>query len=145
MNDFGEVEPKRHYTMSRIRSSDTKPEITLRQALWKKGYRYRKNWKELPGTPDIVFRKYLICIFVDGELFHGYGWENGLRERLQRGRHSEYWVRKIERNMERDRIVNAELHRLGWKVLRFWGKDVERNLDKCIIAVDEAVSSCSKR
>lgn len=140
MDGFGEVTPQRHYIMSRIRSKDTKPEIMLRKALWKEGYRYRKNFAKLPGSPDIVLTKYRVCIFVDSEFFHGYGWDSGGKERVLRGRNPGYWVRKIERNMERDRAADAKLRILGWEVLHFWGRDVEKELVHCIAAVKMAVS-----
>ena len=118
---------QRKKNMQRIRSKDTKPEVVLRKALWHKGYRYRKNYKDLPGKPDIVFTKQKVCVFVDSEFFHGKDFESGyksrkyssLREQLENSNHSEFWMSKIQRNMERDREVDAELHGLGWSVLRF--------------------------
>lgn len=97
----GEVSEKRHKNMSRIRCKDTSIEVTLRKALWKKGYRYRKNYKKLPGRPDIALTKYKIAIFCDGEFFHGKDWEV-LKPKLEKGKNPNYWIPKIERNMERD-------------------------------------------
>ena len=138
---------QRKKNMQRIRSKDTKPEVVLRKALWHKGYRYRKNYKDLPGKPDIVFTKQKVCIFIDSEFFHGKDFESGyksrkynsLREQLEHSDHSEFWMSKIKRNMERDREVDAELHGLGWSVLRFWSKDVLKRTDDCINAIEETI------
>lgn len=92
---------QRRKNMQHIKSNDTKIEVLLRKALWNKGYRYRKNYKELPGKPDIVLTKYKIAIFCDGEFFHGKDWEV-LRPRLEKSNNSEFWIKKISRNLERD-------------------------------------------
>lgn len=138
---------QRHRNMQRIRSVDTKPEILLRKALWHKGYRYRKNYKDLPGKPDIVIKKYKICVFVDSEFFHGKDFESGykskkydsLREQLEHSNNSDFWMEKIKRNMERDRQVDIELREKGWSVIRFWTKDIINNLDDCLTAIDDLV------
>lgn len=129
---------QRKKCMSHIRSKDTKPELLFRKALWHKGYRYRKNWKALRGTPDIVITKYHIAIFCDSEFFHGKNWPE-LEKRIMRGSNSEFWYGKITRNMARDTEVNRDLHGAGWIVLRFWGEDIKKHLDECVKAVDEAV------
>ncbi|HCR83001.1 MAG TPA: very short patch repair endonuclease [Lachnospiraceae bacterium] len=129
---------QRRKNMQHIRSKDTGIEVKLRKALWHKGYRYRKNYKELPGKPDIVLMKYKIAIFCDSEFFHGKDWPE-LEKRILRGSNSEYWYGKITRNMERDAEINRTLYGEGWTVLRFWGKDIEKHLDECIKVVDEAV------
>ena len=95
---------QRHKNMSRIRSKDTSIELILRKALWHHGIRYRKNYKKLPGTPDIAITKYRIAIFCDSEFFHGKDWEK-LQLRLANGSNSSYWLKKISRNMERDQDV----------------------------------------
>lgn len=138
---------QRHKNMQHIRGADTRPELVLRKALWHKGYRYRKNYKILPGKPDIAITKYKICIFVDSEFFHGKGFEDGyksrkyssLRKQLEHSNNSDFWLNKIQRNMERDRIVNVELRRLGWTVIRFWSEDVFKKTEECIKIIDEAV------
>ena len=104
----GEVSEKSHKSMSRIRGKDTSIEMTLRKALWAKGYRYRKNVKDLPGRPDIALTKYKIAIFCDSEFFHGKDWET-LKPRLEKGKNPDYWIPKIERNMERDREKDRRL------------------------------------
>lgn len=100
---------QRHRNMQHIRSKDTKIELKLRKALWEKGYRYRKNYKELPGCPDIVLTKYRIAIFCDGEFFHGKDWDV-LKPRLEKSNNSEFWIKKILRNMERDDEIDKRKH-----------------------------------
>ena len=124
--------------MQNIRSKDTKIEVILRKALWEKGYRYRKNYSKLPGRPDIVITKYKIAIFCDGEFFHGKDWENQ-KAKLKSSNNSEYWIQKIQKNIERDREIDKQLCCLGWKVLRFWGKDVKTNTKQCVETIEEAV------
>lgn len=88
-------------TVSKIRSKDTSIEVQLRKALWHKGYRYRKNHKDLPGSPDSVLTKYKIAIFCDSEFFHGKDWDV-LKLRLEKGKNPDYWIKKIEQNRTRD-------------------------------------------
>ena len=124
--------------MKSIHSKDTTIEIMLRKALWHKGYRYRKNYKALPGSPDIALTKYRIAIFCDGEFFHGREWEV-LKPRLEKGNNSEFWVSKISRNRERDDEVNKKLLFMGWTVIRFWGRDIKNNVDECVRVIEEAI------
>ncbi len=124
--------------MSHIKSKDTSIEMALRAALWKKGFRYRKNDASLPGSPDIVLPKYKIAIFCDGELFHGKDWEV-LRPRLLSGNNPDYWVEKIERNMRRDRHNDKELLFLGWTVIHFWGKEIIKDPEACVKVVEETI------
>lgn len=129
---------QRHKNMQHIKSSDTKIEVLLRKALWKKGYRYRKNYEKLPGKPDIVLTKYKIAIFCDGEFFHGKDWEV-LKPRLEKSNNSEYWISKISRNRERDDEVNKQLLFLGWTVIRFWGKEIKKDTDECVKVIEERI------
>ena len=129
---------QRHKNMSHIRSKDTKIELLLRKELWKRGYRYRKHYKALPGNPDIVFTKYRIAIFCDGEFFHGKDWEI-LKPRLEKSNNSDYWVNKISRNRQRDDEINKRLLFEGWTVIRFWGKDIKNNLDECVKVIEETI------
>lgn len=129
---------QRHKNMTRIKAKNTSIEVILRRALWNKGYRYRKNYKALPGSPDIVLTKYKIAIFCDGEFFHGKNWEE-LREHLKNSNNSQYWISKIARNIDRDDEVNKQLNAMGWTVLRFWGEDIKKHLDECVKVVDETV------
>ena len=124
--------------MQHIRGKDTEIEIKLRKALWARGYHYRKNYKILPGTPDIVLTKYKIAIFCDGEFFHGKDWEV-LKPRLEKSNNSEFWINKISRNIERDNEIDKELLFLGWTVIRFWGKDILKKTDECIQVIEETI------
>ena len=129
---------QRRKNMQHVRSKDTNIEIKLRKALWNKGYHYRKNDNRLPGKPDIVLTKYKIAIFCDSEFFHGKDWEV-LKPRIERGDNSEYWLNKISRNRERDDEVNKRLLYEGWTVIRFWGKDIKKNVDECVKVVEETI------
>lgn len=124
--------------MSRIRGKDTSIEVTLRKALWNKGYRYRKNYKKLPGKPDIVLTKYRIAIFCDSEFFHGKDWDIR-KPKLEKGRNPDYWVKKIECNMQRDEEKDKELNFMGWTVIHFWGKDILKNTEECIRVIEETI------
>jgi len=126
----------RSYTMSQIRSKDTSIEVMFRRALWHSGIRYRKNYKALPGKPDIAITRHKIAVFCDGEFWHGKDW-NVVKGRLRTRR--DYWVQKIERNIDRDNSIDRRLARLGWTVLRFWGGDIEKNLGQCVAEVREAI------
>ena len=123
------------------KKSGTKPELALRRALWRAGLRYRKNVVSLPGKPDIVFKGARVAVFCDGDFWHGRDWP-GRRARLAEGHNSDYWIAKIERNMERDRRNNEELARMGWTVVRVWEGDVEARLDAL---VDEVRALVQKR
>ncbi len=136
MDDLTKEQRKK--TMSLIRSKDTQIEIMLRKALWKKGYRYRKNVNTIFGKPDIVLPKYKIAIFCDSEFFHGKDWDQ-LSARILKGDNSSYWYSKIQRNINRDMEVDRTLRGEGWKVIRFWGSDIKKNLAECVRTVDEAV------
>lgn len=131
---------QRHRCMHSIKSKDSGIEVTLRKALWEKGYRYRKNYKDLPGKPDVVLTKYKVAIFCDSEFFHGKDWDESLHAQILRGSNAEFWEKKILRNMERDREVNDELEDMGWTVLRFWGNDIKRNLNSCVATIEEALN-----
>lgn len=124
--------PERSKMMSRIRGKNTKPEMAFRRALWAAGYRYRIDYKKLIGRPDIVLKKYKTVIFIDGEFWHGYNWE----ERKQHIKtNKEFWIPKIERNLQRDRQVNATLELLGFTVFRFWEREIKKELDACLQVV----------
>jgi len=129
---------QRRKNMQHIKSQDTSIEIRLRKALWHKGYRYRKNYKQLPGRPDIALTKYKIAVFCDSEFFHGKDWEV-LKPRLEKGNNSDFWIKKINANRERDDKVNKQLLYLGWTVIRFWGKEIQKHPDECIKVIEEAI------
>lgn len=129
---------QRRKNMRHIKSKDTDIEVMLRQELWNRGYRYRKNDKSLLGTPDIVLGKYKIVVFCDGEFFHGKDWEV-LKPRLMKSNNSEYWISKISRNITHDNEVNKALLFKGWTVIRFWGNDIKRDVDGCIKVIEETI------
>lgn len=129
---------QRRKNMQHIRSKDTKIEVLLRKALWAKGYRYRKNYKELPGRPDIALTKYKIAIFCDGEFFHGKDWEV-LKPKLADSNNSEFWISKISKNIERDNEINKQLLFAGWTVIRFWGEDIKKRTEECIKVIEETI------
>lgn len=132
---------QRRKNMQNIKSQDTSIEVKLRKALWKKGFRYRKNYSKLPGKPDIALTKYKIAIFCDSEFFHGKDWEI-LKPRLERGDNSQYWLNKIARNRERDDEINKQLLFQGWTVIRFWGKEIKRNTEMCVKVIEECIFDC---
>lgn len=134
----GDVTEKSHKNMSSIKGKDTSIEVALRKALWSKGYRYRKNYKGLPGRPDIALTKYKIAIFCDSEFFHGKDWDT-LRKKLESGKNPDYWIPKIERNIERDGEKDRLLQAAGWTVLHFWGKDILKNTDECIVIIEKTI------
>ena len=135
---YGEVSEKSHKNMSRIKGKDTSIEVALRKALWARGYRYRKNYKELPGSPDIALTKYKIAVFCDSEFFHGKDWDV-LRSRLEKGKNPGYWIKKIQRNMERDQEKDKQLRFGGWTVIHFWGKEILQDTDECIKVIEETI------
>jgi len=127
---------QRRKCMSRIKAKDTSIEVLLRKALWREGIRYRKNYKSLPGKPDIAITKYKIAVFCDGELWHGKDWENK-QHTIKSNR--DFWISKIEKNMLKDNINEKKLEKAGWVVLRFWGKDIMKNPAACVNEVKETI------
>ncbi len=123
--------------MQAVKNKDSKIELLLRNALWKKGFRYRKNYTKLEGKPDIVLTKYKIAIFCDSEFWHGYDWEvrkNDIKS------NKEFWIKKIESNIKRDQNVNDTLKQQGWKVMRFWGREIQKDLLGCINKIEKEMS-----
>lgn len=137
VREFNTSEQRRKI-MQRVKSKDTGIELSLRKALWHKGIRYRKNYRKLPGTPDIAITKYKIAVFCDSEFWHGKDWESK-KPRLLSGNNGEFWVSKIERNRERDEKTTKTLESMGWIVIRFWGRDIQKKTEDCIKVVDEAI------
>jgi DNA mismatch endonuclease, patch repair protein len=128
----------RSENMSRIRGKDTSIELVLRKALWAKGIRYRKTCKDVYGKPDICFKGKKVAVFCDSEYWHG--------KYLKEGRYipktnTEFWVNKIESNVERDIKVNEKLERQGWIVVRFWGEEISKNVDACVEKIKEVLAS----
>ena len=126
----------RSYNMAMIKSKNTKPEILLRKELWRRGLRYRKNCKQIYGKPDLVFLRKQIAIFIDGEFWHGYNFEE-IKNRLKSNK--EFWLEKIERNMERDFEITQFLVEQGWAVLRFWDFEIKNDLSRCADKIEHTV------
>jgi DNA mismatch endonuclease (patch repair protein) len=120
---------KRSWVMSRIRSTETKPEKALRKDLWRLGYRYRKNSRNVTGRPDICFMRLKIAVFCDSEFWHG---KYFLENRRIPKTNTAFWVTKFERNIARDKEVNKILSNGGWEVLRFWNEDIKRNRESIV-------------
>jgi len=123
--------------MSKIKSSDTKPELKVRKVLYKLGYRYRLHRKDLPGKPDIVIPKYKIAIFVNGCFWHRH--ENCI-EASRPKTNSAFWENKLTKNVERDLKNYSSLSSDDWKVLVLWECEVEKNSDEAELLINKQLS-----
>ena len=121
------------YNMKQVKSKGSEIEVLLQKELWRRGLRYRKNVKSIEGKPDIAFIGKKIAVFCDSEFWHGYDWENRKNDFKS---NTEFWISKIERNMQRDKDVTQKLQSEGWIVLRFWGKEIKKNLAECADLVE---------
>lgn len=128
---------QRSKNMRAVKSKDSKEEVLLAKALWQLGYRYRKNNKTVFGKPDLTFKKYKLAVFVDSEFFHGKNWEIKKHEIKS---NEDFWYKKIERNIERDKEVRAYLEQNAWTVLRFWSKQIKEDLDSCVNQIESVLS-----
>ena len=126
------------YNMQQVKNKDSKIEVLLRKELWSRGIRYRKNVNRIYGKPDIVFIGKKVAVFCDSEFWHGYNWEERKKDFKS---HQEFWISKIERNMERDVEVTARLESEGWTVIRFWGNEIKKNTAQCADIIEKAVHS----
>lgn len=133
---------QRRKNMQAIKSKDTSIEISLRNALWNEGVRYRKNYNKLFGKPDIVITKHKIAIFCDSDYWHGYDWENR-SQKIKSNR--DYWIPKIERNMQRDKEVTERLESEGWTVLRFWEWQIKKHLNECVSSIKVEIEKSERR
>lgn len=122
----------RSFNMSKIKAKDTQPEKLLKKALWHAGVRYKTPKHKLFGKPDISLKKFKLVIFVDGTFWHGYDWENR-KHNIKSNR--EFWIAKIERNMQRDQEINAYYKTKGWTVLRFWDFEVKEEVGVCLSTI----------
>ena len=127
---------QRQKNMKAIKSKGIKIEELLGKALWSKGFRYRKNNSKVFGKPDFTIKKHKIAIFCDSEYFHGKNWETQ-KHRIKTN--TEFWFKKIERNIERDKLVNETLNRNGWQVIRFWGEEIKKNPDLCVLKLEQFI------
>jgi len=125
----------RSENMRRIKSKDTSIELILRKALWKKGVKYRKNCKDIFGKPDICIKKYKLAVFCDSEFWHGKDFLEGKIPKTNQ----EFWIKKLQRNIQRDKEVNSVLKENGWTVLRFWEKDIRKNTEKCVNKIIDTI------
>lgn len=132
---------KRSGIMKQIKSKDTKPEISFRKSLWSLGVRYRKNVRNLPGSPDIAIKKYKLAIFIDGEFWHGFNWQE---KKMKIKKNRDFWIPKIERNMQRDREINDQYLKMGWTVFRFWQHEIKNELHVCLNKVLDCINHLEK-
>ena len=130
--------PETRKRMANVKLKNGTAECLLAKKLWHCGFRYRKNDKRFPGSPDIVIPKYKLAVFVDGEFWHGKDWDVR-RQRLQRNK--EYWIEKIEENMARDIRNDHKLIELGWTPIHFWEKDVLKKPDECVEKISQLMQS----
>lgn len=133
---------QRRKNMQAVKSKGSKIETALAKALFSRGHRYRKNDKTVFGKPDLTFKKNKIAVFVDSEFWHGKDWET---RKYEHKSNKEFWHKKIEQNINRDQKVTKQLKRNGWKVLRFWGNQVENKLDFCIIKTEKAIDEAKRK
>ena len=124
------------YNMRQVKNKDSAIEMILRKELWHRGLRYRKNVKSIFGKPDIAFIGKKVAVFCDSEFWHGYAWEIYQEDFRS---NQEFWVPKIERNIQRDIEVNNALRSEGWTVLRFWGREIKKNTSSCADIIEKAV------
>jgi DNA mismatch endonuclease (patch repair protein) len=117
---------QRSHCMSRVRSKNTALEKRVISALRKRGLRFKRYAKDLPGKPDIFFTRHKLAVFIDGDFWHGH------RFPLWSRRMSPFWRRKIEKNRQRDKRNFAKLRRMGWKVVRIWQHQIKKDVDSCI-------------
>ncbi|KLS76347.1 HpaII very short patch repair endonuclease [Neisseria gonorrhoeae MU_NG18] len=139
INPMDKLTPEqRKKCMQSNKSTGTKPELVLAKAMWALGLRYRKNSGSIFGKPDFSFKKYKVAVFVDGEFWHGKDWEQ--KKAVIKG-NREFWIAKIERNIQRDIEVTGRLKAEGWTVLRFWSNDVVKNTTCCAEKVKEIIQT----
>jgi len=126
---------QRSRCMSRVKNKDTDIEQIVRSELHRRGLRFRKHVKKLPGTPDIVFSKAKVTVFIDGDFWHGYrfpAWEHKV---------SDFWKQKIRKNRERDQKSFRKLRNMGWRVVRLWKHQIKGDLDGCIKKIKTEIES----
>lgn len=122
------------YNMRCVKNKDSDIELMLRRELWSRGLRYRKNVTRIVGKPDIAFLGKKVAVFCDSEFWHGFNWEERKKDFKS---NQDFWILKIERNIQRDIEVNKQLTEEGWTVLRFWGRDIKKNCSECADKIQE--------
>ena len=122
--------------MQQVKCKDSEIELLLRETLWQKGLRYRKNVKSVFGHPDIAFIGKKVAVFCDSEFWHGYDWDRRKEDFKVR---QDFWIPKIERNIQRDKEVTEKLEADGWIVLRFWGNEIKTDAAGCADKIEKAV------
>jgi DNA mismatch endonuclease, patch repair protein len=125
---------QRSYNMSMIRCADTRPEVLLRKALWRLGFRYRLL-KRLPGRPDLVFPRFKAALFIDGCFWHGCP-----KHFVSPQTNASFWKKKIVSNVERDAKVNQDLRRSGWLVIRVWEHEIRHDAERCALRIGRKLS-----
>lgn len=133
---------QRKKNMQAVKASGSKIETTFAKALYARGHRYRKNDKTVFGKPDLTFKKLKIAIFIDSEFWHGKDWQTRKQDHKS---NQAFWINKIERNIERDKEVNLQLLKDGWKILRFWGTDIQKKLQTCIKKTEEKINEAKRK
>lgn len=127
---------QRRKNMQAVKNKDSEIEIMLRKELWNRGLRYQKNCAKIYGKPDIVFKGKKVAVFCDSEFWHGYDWDNKKNDIKSK---RDFWIPKIERNIQRDIEVTKRLTLDGWTVLRFWGNEIKKNLTECADVIERTV------
>ena len=122
--------------MQAVKSKGSKIEKMVGSELWKRGHRYRKNDKSIFGKPDFVFKRLKVAVFCDSDFWHGRNWETKKNDHKS---NIEFWHKKIQRNIERDKEVTEYLEANGWIVVRIWGDDIKKNLYLCIDKIEQAI------
>jgi len=133
--------PARSRLMQKIKSDKTSPEILLQKLLRKERIKFKKNYHNLPGVPDLVLFNKKIAIFVDGEFWHGFQWKTKKRK-LKANR--VYWIPKIEKNILRDKRNNKKLRKEGWKVIRLWQHQIKKDTTKCLKRIKDTMKQSSR-
>ena len=131
---------QRRKNMKAIKNKGSKIEKLVGSELWKRRYRYRKNDKSVFGKPDFPFKGLKVAVFCDSDFWHGRNWETKKKEHKS---NIEFWHKKIQRNIERDREVTEHLEANDWIVVRMWGTDIKKNLYLCIDKIEQAIQ-CRK-
>lgn len=129
---------QRSATMARIRSRDTTIEMRIRRRLHRRGHRYRVHAKWLPGSPDVAFTRCRVAVFIDGDFWHGYQFDEWKAKLAPK------WRDKIARNRRRDRARREELRASGWTVVQMWEHEVKEDPEACVLRVEDAVEAARR-